>query len=98
MVRKDMLEDEDWIKLSSPAKIIWIYMRSKFNNKTLSEITMTYSELRKLYTPKTVSRSFIELQEKGFIEQTAKGGLNNPSKFKFKGKYANFIYNQRHNV
>jgi len=92
MVRKDLLKDKEWQKLSNSAKILYIYLRSKFNHKTLSEVTLAYSEV-KFMSSATASRGFKLLQEKGFIEKTKKGGLfGGVTTYKFVGEYKNYYY------
>ena len=68
MVRRDLLKDPKWRKLSSSAKVLYIYIRSKFNYKTFSEVTLAYSEVKDMMSSRTVSSAFKELQREGFIE------------------------------
>ena len=93
MIRKDLLKDQEWQSLSSSAKIIYIYLRSKFNKNTLSEVSLTYSETKGLMASETASNAFKELETKGFIEKNKKGGLyGGVTTYKFIGQYADFIY------
>lgn len=93
MVRHDLLKDPSWRKLSSSAKIVYIYLRSKFNRKTFSEVSLSYSEVKDMMSSKTVSRTFKELQEAKFIEKTKNGGLyGGVCCYKFIGPYKNFYY------
>ena len=93
MVRRDLLKDPEWRKLSSSAKVLYIYLRSKFNYKTLSEVTLAYSEAKDMMSSKTISRAFKELQGEGFIEKTKHGGLfGGLCAYKFIGQYADFYY------
>lgn len=75
MVYKDLLKDPEWRKLSSSSKVVYIYLRSKFNRETLGEVSLAYSEMRDMMSSKTISRSFKELQERKFIEKIKYGGL-----------------------
>lgn len=93
MVRRDLLKDPEWRKLSSSAKILYIYLRSKFNYKTLSEVTLAYSEIEDFMSSKTISRAYKELGQKGFIEKTKHGGLyGGVCAYKFVGAYKDFYY------
>ena len=92
MVRKDLLKDKEWQKLSNSAKILYIYLRGKFNHKTLGEVTLAYSEV-KFMNSATVSRGFKLLQEKGFIEKTKKGGLfGGVTTYRFVGTFKDYFY------
>lgn len=93
MIRRDLLKDPEWRKLSNSAKIVYIYLRSKFNYKTLSEVTLTYSELKDMMSTATQSKSFKELIKGGWIEKTKHGGLFGGScSYKFNGKFKDFYY------
>jgi DNA-binding transcriptional ArsR family regulator len=93
MVRRDLLKDPEWRKLSSSAKLIYIYLRAKFNYKTYSEVTLAYSEMKDMMSSKTVSRAFQELRDKGFIEKIKQGGLfGGVCAYKFIGQFKDFYY------
>lgn len=93
MVTRGLLRDQKWRKLSSSAKVLWIYMRSKFNYETLSEVTLAYSEMKDMMSSKTISRAFKELQETGFIEKTKYGGLfGGVCAYKFIGEHKDYFY------
>jgi hypothetical protein len=93
MVRRDLLEDPEWQKLSSSAKVIYIYLRAKFNYKTFQEMTLAYSEVKDMMSSKTISKAFKELQSAGFIEKTKHGGLfGGVCVYKFIGQYKDFYY------
>jgi len=93
MIRQDVLKDSEWRKLSSSAKVIYIYLRSKFNYRTLSEVSLAYSEIKDMFSSKTISRAFKELVEKGWIEKVKKGGLyGGVCTYKFTGPYKDFYY------
>lgn len=100
MIRRDMLKDPEWKELSNGAKILYIYLRSKFNHKTLSEVTLAYSEMKGTLGPKAMSRAFKELQVGKWIIKTKVGGLfGGLTKYKFIGKFKDFYYsNQRFKV
>ena len=93
MVTKKILDDPEWRSLSSSAKVVWIYLRSKFNYRTFSEVSLTYSEMKGVMSSATLSRAFKELIATDFIKQTKKGGLyGGVSKYKFTGPHGKFIY------
>ena len=93
MVRRDLLKDPGWRALSSSAKIIYIYLRTKFNYETLSEVTLAYSEVSDMMSTKTISKAFKELSSNGFIEKTKHGGLyGGVCAYKFIGSYKDFYY------
>ncbi|HEB41649.1 MAG TPA: hypothetical protein ENI08_01345 [Candidatus Dependentiae bacterium] len=100
MVKLEMLKDPDWRNLSSSAKIIYIYLKSKFNHKTLGQVSLSYGEIGDMFSSKTISRAFKELQDKSWIEKIKQGGLfGGVCSYKFNGKYKEFIYlKQRFNV
>jgi len=93
MIRHDLLKDPQWRQLPSSAKIIYIYLRSKFNYRTLSEVTLAYSEVKDMMSSKTISRAFKELIEGGWIQKTKKGGLyGGVCTYTFSGPYKDFYY------
>ena len=93
MVRKDLLKDPKWKKLSNKAKIVYIYMRGKFNKETLSKITLTYSEMKDVMKPKPMSRAIKELIKDEWIEKVEQGGLlGGKSVYTFLGEYRHYFY------
>jgi hypothetical protein len=99
MVNKALLHDPVWRKLSSSAKIVYIYLRAKFNTKTLNVVTLTYSEMKDMMSPVTLSKAFKDLQAAGFIEKVERGGLIGcggvATKYRFIGQYGFFYYEGR---
>lgn len=95
-IYKSLLKDQPWRRLSSSAKVLYIYMRGKFNTDTLSEVSLAYSEMKGikgLASSKTISSAFSELQKAGFIEKTKHGGLyGGVCKYKFIGPFKDFHY------
>ena len=90
---KALLKDPCWRALSSSAKIVYIYMRSKFNTSTYSEVSLAYSEIIDMLSSKTISRAFKELENNGFIEKTKLGGLyGGACKYRFIGEFKDFYY------
>ena len=94
MVTLEMLNDPEWRKLSNKAKIVWVYMRSKFNYTTWSTVTLTYAELEDMMSSKTICKAFRELEKTSFIKKTKRGGLHRgASRYKFIGPYRFFYHN-----
>lgn len=94
MLRRDLLKDPGWRKLSSSSIVVYIYLRAKFNYKTLSEVTLAYSEIKDMMSSKTISKAFQELQKSGFIEKTKHGGLfGGVCAYKFIGQFKDFYHN-----
>jgi len=92
-IYKALLKDPVWRGLSNSSKVVYIYMRSKFNTLTLSEVSLAYSEIEDLMSPGTISKSFKELDRKGFIEKTKHGGLyGGVCHYKFIGEFKDFHY------
>ena len=90
---KALLKDPSWRAISSSAKVVYIYMRSKFNTSTFGEVSLAYSEISDMMSTKTISRAFKELLDKGFIEKTKHGGLyGGVCKYKFIGEFKDFHY------
>ncbi|MCK5615454.1 hypothetical protein KAR91_77035 [Candidatus Pacearchaeota archaeon] len=93
MIRLDLLRDPEWRKLSNSAKVVYIHLRAKFNCKTLSEVTLTYSEMKDMMSSRTLSKAFKELIKGKWIEKVKFGGLyGGACVYKFIGKYKDFYY------
>jgi len=91
MVRCDLLKDPEWKKLTNSAKILWIYLRAKYNYKTKDNITLAYIEMEGILSGKTFSRAIKELIDNNWIEKTKQGGLyGGLCSYKFNGKYKEF--------
>lgn len=95
-VFRALLQDPAWRSLSNSAKVLYIYLRSKFNTSTFSEVSLAYSEMKGvkgLSSTTTISSAFKELQSTGFIEKTKHGGLyGGVCKYKFTGEFKDFYY------
>ena len=93
MIRRDLLKDLEWRKLSNSAKIVYIYLRVKFNHKTVSDVTLAYSEIKDMLSSRTISKAFKELIKNGWIERVKRGGLlGGVTVYKFIGQYKDFYY------
>ena len=93
MVYSELLQDETWKKLSSSAKVLYIYLRNKFNKETLNDLTLTYTEMKDIMSTATMSRALKDLAKADFIEVTKLGGLYGGScRYKLIGKFRWFYY------
>lgn len=95
MLRRDLLKDPEWRKLSSSTKIVYIYLRSKFCQRTLEngDVTLTYTELNDMFNPGTISKAFKELIKNEWVKKIKLGGLwGRECSYKFTGKYAPYFY------
>ncbi len=92
-IRKDLLNDKEWRKLSSSAKVLYVYLRGKFNYKTLSEVSLSYSEMKDMMSSQTMSNALKELTQAKFIEKTKHGGLwGGVCLYKFNGQFKDFVF------
>jgi len=90
---KALLKDQNWRKLSSSSKVVYVYLRNKFNTNSLSQVSLSYVEIGDMMSTGTVNRAFKELQQKGFIEKTKQGGLfGGVCLYKFIGPFKDFHY------
>lgn len=88
-----LLKDPEFRKLSNSAKVLYMYLRSKFNCVTFSEVTLSYGEIEDMMSAKTISRAFKDLQEAKFIVKTKHGGLyGGVCAYKFIGVHKDFYY------
>ncbi len=94
MIRKDLLQDPEWKKLSSGAKVAWIYLRNNYDYSNGSQETfLSYNQMIGILARPAVSRALKELIENKWLEKTKHGGLfGGVCKYKFIGKYKDFIY------
>jgi hypothetical protein len=92
-IYKALLKNPEWRNLPSSAKVLYVYMRGKFNAETLSEVSLAYSEVDDMFSTSTISKAFKELQDKGFIEKTKYGGLyGGVCRYKFIGEFKDYHY------
>lgn len=96
MVRKDLLQDLEWKKLTSGAKILWLYLRNYWDYSNSKETSVTYSQMKGIMSSRAMSRALKELLDNNWIENTKKGGLfKGISKYKFIGRYKDFYYKSK---
>ncbi|PIS28178.1 MAG: hypothetical protein COT43_06955 [Candidatus Marinimicrobia bacterium CG08_land_8_20_14_0_20_45_22] len=102
-----MLKDKSWRSLSSNAKVLWIYLRSKYNpndeKRNLAtgkiQVRLSYSEMATVQdfkSPKSMTKALSELKNAGWIEISEQGGLmKGQSAYTFTGKYADLPNQKR---
>ena len=76
--RRMLLKCEAWKRLSAAAKILYTYIKAKYNGSNNGQIKLHYSEMKGVKgcsTNRTISKASKELQAKGWIERTKIGGL-----------------------
>jgi len=80
MIGKDMLyRSLEWKALSPAAKIVYIYLKSKYNGANNGHVRLYYSEfkgIKGLVSHSTISRAFRELEKGGWIKRNQIGGLH----------------------
>lgn len=97
MIGKGMLfRSPEWRGLGPAAKILYLYLKAKYNGGNNGQIRLYYSELKGikgLGSQTTISRGFKELESKGWIERTKIGGLYRyMNEYKLTGKYDECIF------
>lgn len=78
MLPRKMLKNKEWRQLSPAAKTIYIHLKAKYNGSNNGKIRLYYSELKDikgLASDPTISRAFKELEKKGWLKKTNRGGL-----------------------
>ena len=96
MVRRDLLKDPGWRKLSSSSKVLYIYLRAKFNYKTKDDISLSYQEMKDVLSPATMNRAFKELLKEHWVKKIKQGGLfGGLCSYKFNGQYKDFSFDNR---
>ena len=78
-IAKDMLVHcKEWKELSAAAKLLYQYIKTKYNGSNNGEIKLTYSELKGIKgisSPGTISKAQEELVKAEWIKITQHGGL-----------------------
>ena len=78
-IAKDMLFNcKEWKELSSAAKLLYQYIKTKYNGSNNGKIRLPYSELKGIKgisSPGTISKAQVELVRNEWIKITQHGGL-----------------------
>lgn len=95
MIPRKILQDEDWRRFTSSAKILYIYLKGRYNGRNNGQIRLYYSQLKTvkgLSSPGTISHAFHELKEAGWITPTKYGGLfRHFNEYKLTGKVDDYL-------
>jgi len=82
---------QEWKELGVAAKLLYLYIKGKYNGANNGLIRLYYSELKNvkgLASPTTISQAIKELETKGWIERTKAGGLHRYfNNYRLTGKY-----------
>lgn len=95
MLPRKMLRRKEWKELNPAAKILYLYLKAKYNGSNNGEIRLYYSELKGIKgisSPSTISKATRELENEGWIERTKKGGLYRYfNEYKLTGKFDDYL-------
>ena len=79
MLGREMLfRCQEWQNLAPSAKILYAYLKAKYNGSNNGHICLHYSELTKIRGFKShsvIASAFKELEKEGWINRAHKGGL-----------------------
>lgn len=88
MLERSMMESDQWQGLSHAEMLTYIYIKKNFNGRNNGQISLKYAELKKVFSPATLSKSLKGLISKEWIEKTKYGGLYRYyCLYKLTGKY-----------
>lgn len=89
--RKMLFGCVEWKQLSPRAKILYCYIKAKYNGANNGKIRLYYSELRGIKGFKSdfvIAAAFKELQDKEWITRTQLGGMyRHFNEYSLTGKY-----------
>jgi len=75
MLEHCTLDSQEWQDLSHSEMLVYIYIKRNYNGSNNGEVPLTYSKLKKVFAPATLSSALKGLEAKGWIEKTRHGGL-----------------------
>lgn len=87
-ISREAMRGKEWRSLTPKAKIVYLHLKYKFVGHNNGDIVLHYSELKDMFSSKTIARAFRELEDAGWIERTHYGGLYRyVNKYELTGKY-----------
>ncbi len=94
-----MLNGPEWMKLSAGAKLLYVYLKNRFNGANNGEIALPYSALkgvRGLSSTSTISKAHKELEREGWVTRKNLGGMfRKINKYELTGKYDGYLSPKR---
>jgi len=75
MIYKETLRSKEWKELSSSAKVIYIYIKSKYNGSNNGELSFKYLEYKNEFSSGTISNALKQLVKKEWLNKTKHGGM-----------------------
>lgn len=88
---KMLFKCDEWKQLSPRAKILYVYLKGKYNGSNNGKIRLYYSELKNITGFKSyfvIAAAFKELESKEWISRTQIGGLyRHFNEYGLTGKY-----------
>jgi len=89
--RRLILKDENWRQLSPGAKMLYLFLKAKYNGSNNGQIKLHYSELKDcagFKNPRSISAAFQELEKKDWIKRSKIGGLHRfTNEYTLTGRY-----------
>lgn len=70
-----MIDSVAWQSLSPTSTKVFIQLMRKHNGNNGKDLSLTYSEMKGIVAPATLSKCITELVEHGFIDVIRQGGL-----------------------
>ncbi len=89
---------DEWKVLSPSAKLLYLYLKARFNGSNNGKIRLSYSALsgiKGISSSATISKAMKELEESGWINRTKIGGLyRNNNEFRLTAKFDECLYSR----
>lgn len=82
LARRLLLSSDEWKGLCSSAKLLYLYLKAKYNGSNNGKIKLAYHELRGVHglsSPSTISAAQAQLRERGWITIEFFGGIRRHS-------------------
>jgi len=95
LARRLLLSSSDWKCLPSSAKLLYLYLKAKYNGNNNGKIKLAYYELkgvRGLSSPSTISAAQDQLKKQGWITIEFFGGFRRHSNlYSLTGKFDDLL-------